>query len=215
MKNQTQYTNIDPSERTYNRNAWFFDLMSAPLEHRSSKRKKALFNKAQGKILEVGVGAGANIPYYPDDTEVVGIDISDKMLLRAEKKARKYNKKIVLEKADVQNLNFPDDTFDTVVSTCGFCSVTDPVKGLEEVRRVLKDDGQLLMIEHVKSKNKIIGKVMEVINPYVVKIVGANINRDTISNIKRAGLKIDKDQNLIYDILKFIKAKKSELVVGV
>jgi ubiquinone/menaquinone biosynthesis C-methylase UbiE len=106
---------------------------------------------------------------------------------------------------DVQQLDFPDDAFDTVITTCVFCSVPDPIKGLQEIRRVCKKDGQIIMLEHVRSKRPMIGVIMDILNPLVVRIVGANINRDTIENLKHAGLKIEVEKDLMADIVKHIQ----------
>jgi ubiquinone/menaquinone biosynthesis C-methylase UbiE len=110
---------------------------------------------------------------------------------------------------DVQQLDFPDDAFDTVITTCVFCSVPDPIKGLQEIRRVCKKDGQIIMLEHVRSKNLVIGTMMDILNPLVVRIVGANINRNTIENLKHAGLKVEMEKDLMADIVKHIKCVKS------
>lgn len=91
---------------------------------------------------------------------------------------------------------------------CLFCSVPDPIKGLREIRRVCKKDGKIIMLEHVRSKNKILGPVMDLLNPLVVRIVGANINRDTVKNLKSAGLKVEVEKDLMMDIVKHIKCKK-------
>lgn len=90
---------------------------------------------------------------------------------------------------DVQNLEFADNSFDTVVTACVFCSVPDPILGLKEIRRVLKGDGLLVMLEHVRSKKEPIGKIMDILNPLVVGLYGANINRNTVENVKKPGLR--------------------------
>src|SRR5690625_5496538 len=97
---------------------------------------------------------------------------------------------------DAEKIDFPDNTFDTVVSTCVFCSVPDPVKGLKEIRRVVKPEGKIVMLEHMRSENIVAGKMLDLINPLTIRIVGANVNRKTIENIEKAGLKIEQQSNL-------------------
>ncbi len=122
----------EAAKRRYNRIAPVYDLMEILVERsRYSKWRELLWSKVEGKdILEVGVGTGKNFPYYPANAEITAIDFSEKMLNRARQKAEEYNVKVDLQQADVQNLSFEDDTFDTVVATFVFCSVPDPVKGL-------------------------------------------------------------------------------------
>ncbi|WP_244671354.1 class I SAM-dependent methyltransferase [Bacillus sp. NTK034] len=92
--------------------------------------------------------------------------------------------------ADIQVLPFPDNTFDSIVSTCVFCSVPDPVKGLKELKRVCKPEGEIFMIEHMRSSNPLAGVLMDALNPLTVRLWGANINRDTLHNIDLSGLVI-------------------------
>ena len=85
---------------------------------------------AKGKILEVGVGTGKNFKYYPAGADVTGIDIADKMIGIAKKKAKSLNLSFKIEEGDAQDLSYPDNIFDTVIAMFVFCSVTDPIKGL-------------------------------------------------------------------------------------
>jgi ubiquinone/menaquinone biosynthesis C-methylase UbiE len=83
-------------------------------------------------------------------------------LILAKECSKKPGKNVDLKLMDVQQLDFPDDAFDTVITTCVFCSVPDPIKGLQEIRRVCKKDGQIIMLEHVRSKNLVIGTMMDI-----------------------------------------------------
>jgi ubiquinone/menaquinone biosynthesis C-methylase UbiE len=198
--------NTEKIKRRYNRIAKVFDLTEVMMERGQMKLwRAALWKEAKGKILEVGVGTGKNIRYYPQDADITAIDFSERMLEKARVKAEKAGKNVDLKLMDVQQLDFPEDTFDTVITTCVFCSVPDPIKGLQEIRRVCKKDGQIIMLEHVRSKRLMIGVIMDILNPLVVRIVGANINRDTIENLKHAGLKIEVEKDLMADIVKHIQ----------
>lgn len=195
--------------KRYNRVAKVFDFTEAMMEKgKMGQWREMIWKEAKGKVLEVGVGTGKNIRYYPENVEVTAIDFSEKMLERAKEKAQKLGRKVDLRLMDAQELEFPDETFDTIITTCVFCSVPDAVKGLKEIRRVCKKDGQIIMLEHVRSKNKFIGPVMDLLNPLVVRLVGANINRDTINNLKMAGLNISAEKDLMMDIVKHIKCQK-------
>jgi len=158
------------------------------------------------RILEVGVGTGKNFPYYPQDTEVVAIDFSPRMLAKARKRALKQATKVELHEMDVQNLKFPDHTFDTIFATFVFCSVPDPVAGLQELRRVCKPDGRLFLLEHMRPGNLFMGLFFDLLNPLVVRLVGANINRKTIDNIRKAGWHIKIEEHLSSDIVRWIEA---------
>jgi len=161
---------------------------------------------ARGSVLEVGIGTGVNLPFYPQDCTLTGIDFSPKMIQKARARAQKMNIEADLRQMDVQQLDFHNNLFDTVLATCVFCSVPDPVQGLREISRVCKADGQVVLLEHMRSENPLLGFFMDILNPLAVWIIGNNINRRTIENVEKAGLNIIRLENLKADIYKLIVA---------
>lgn len=179
------------TNRRYERLAPVYDLLEAPMERLGRRRRRRrLLAGAFGDVLEVGIGTGRNLEFYPPTVRVAGIDPVRGMLARAEQRARRLGVPVRLIRADVQDLPFPDAAFDTVVGTCVFCSVADPVRGLAEVRRVVKPDGRVLLLEHVRPVNPILGRLADLLNPLVRRIVGASINRRTEENVAAAGLEV-------------------------
>ncbi|MES6927195.1 hypothetical protein U6X42_12275, partial [Cutibacterium acnes] len=89
-----------------------------------------------------------------------------------------------------------------VVATCVFCSVPDPVQGMKEMLRVCKPEGKVLLLEHMRSENLIVGKLMDWLNPLTVRLSGANINRRTLENINKAGFIIEKNEALLSTIVR-------------
>lgn len=191
-------------KRRYNRTAKFYDCMDRMF---SEKIRLEVISQVKGKILEVGVGTGKNLSLYPPGCDVTGIDFSPEMLRRARSRVEKAGLEVRLIEMDAQDMDFPDNTFDTVVATCVFCSVPDPVKGFQEIKRVCKPEGQVILLEHVRSENPLLGKVMDILNPLTVRLTGANINRDTVANLQKAGLKPSRVNNVKGDILKIINAR--------
>jgi len=187
--------------KRYDRISTLFDVMDHMIQ---ASWRKDLLKNLNGNVLEVGVGTGANLTYYPTNIRVTGIDFSPKMLAKAYEKVGKSKPMIVLKEMDAQQLDFPDNTFDFVVSTCVFCSVPDPVQGFKEIRRVVKPEGTILMLEHMRSENNFAGIILDLINPLTVRIIGANVNRNTIKNIEKAGLKIKKQNFLMTSIMRKI-----------
>lgn len=195
----------DKIRKRYDRVSKIYDIFEQPMEVMSLKKwRLEVTRELRGKVLEVGVGTGKNISYYPDNVDITAIDFSMGMLEKAREKAKQLNKKVELIQMDAQNMDFPDNTFDMVFTTCVFCSVPDPVNGLLEIKRVCKPDGKIIMIEHVRSEKKVMGLVMDIFNPIIVNLYGANINRRTVSNVKKAGFTKVEVTNLTSDIVKKI-----------
>jgi ubiquinone/menaquinone biosynthesis C-methylase UbiE len=208
---QDQATKI--AKKRYDRNAPIYDFLELGIErYRYRKWRELLWGKVEGaKILEVGVGTGKSFPYYPDypvDVEVTAIDFSERMLERAKKSAIRQGVEVDLKQMDVQNLDFADNTFDTVAATTVFCSVPDPVRGLKEVERVCKLEGKVILLEHVLHTNIILGWLMNLANPLAVRISVVNINRRTVDNVSKSGLVVEQVTDLWLGIFKLIEARK-------
>lgn len=192
--------------RRYDRGARRYDLLVWPMEMMAMSRFRGrLFGFVGGQhVLEIGVGTGKNLPLYRPEHDVDAIDFSPRMLERARRKRVPPN--IRLHEMDVQDLQYPDATFDTVVSTCVFCSVPDPLRGLKEIRRVLRADGRAVFLEHVRPGSRWLGALFDRLDPLVAR-AGPHINRPTVENIRAAGLQIEREENLVSDIVKLIVAR--------
>jgi ubiquinone/menaquinone biosynthesis C-methylase UbiE len=181
----------------YNRLAPIYDAMEFFAERRFRPWRQRLWSQVPaGRVLEVGVGTGKNMPYYPAGAQVTAVDLSDKMVAQARKRAAREGVSVELHEMDAQALSFEDDSFDVAVATFVFCSVPDPVQGLRELGRVVRPEGRILLLEHVRVDRPIIGRLMDLFNPLVVRVIGANINRRTVENVRRAGLVIEKVEDL-------------------
>lgn len=195
-------TNNEKIKKRYNRVSFIYDSMDKMINERW---RKDLLSDTKGKVLEAGIGTGANLEYYPKTiSSLTGIDFSPRMLKLAKTKIENKEYPFVVElfEEDIQDLPFADDEFDSIVSTCVFCSVPDPIKGLTELRRVCKPTGKIYMLEHMRSENELIGVMMDVVNPLVVNLWGANINRKTMENIEQAGLKVAENDQLMGTIMR-------------
>ena len=213
---KTESKNTEAARKRYNRIAPIYDFMEELVEKsRYSRWREILWSKVKSaKILEVGVGTGKNFPYYPQDVDITAIDFSVKMLHRAKKKARELGIRVHLEQMDVQDLEFEDNTFDTIVGSFIFCSVPDPIKGLHEVGRVCKPAGKVLLLEHVLSAKRVLAFLMNLVNPVVVRTMGPNINRKTVENVVNSGLKVERVTDLAFGIFKLIEARKIPMEGG-
>ncbi|MFQ5523913.1 MAG: class I SAM-dependent methyltransferase [Acidimicrobiia bacterium] len=177
--------------RRYDRMAWLYDFYDAPMEYAGiRRRRKRLVARARGRVLEVGVGTGKNLPHYPAGVELTAIDVSEAMVGQARRRAERLGIYPTFELADVTTLPFPDDTFDTTLATAVFCSVADPVAGLRELSRVTKPDGQILLLEHVRPRNPILGWLADLVTVFTRRIFGFTANRRTEENVVAAGLEV-------------------------
>jgi ubiquinone/menaquinone biosynthesis C-methylase UbiE len=179
--------------------------MNRGIELRYGEVKRILFSRSYGRTLLVAVGTGLDLQYFPSGQTVVGIDISSKMLSKAKVKTGNCRAAAELVRADVQMLGFADASFDSAVTSCTFCSVPDPVKGLMEIRRVIKPGGTLLMFEHVRSDIFWMGPMMDVLTRFTQKF-GPDLNRRTRENIRKAGFRITREINVYLDMVKLFEA---------
>ena len=181
----------------YQRISPVYDKIEWLMERRLKPWRQKLWQSVPGpEVLEVGVGTGKNMDYWPVGLDIVAIDLTPGMLDIARHRAWSLGWDVDLRLGDVQSLEIPSASFDTVVATFVFCSVPDPVKGLREIGRVVRRSGQILLLEHVRVDRPVIGTLMDLLAPLVVRLNGANINRRTVENVRAAGLQIDRVENL-------------------
>ncbi len=173
-----------------------YDAFMLPFESFAglSNCRKHLIPRARGKVLEVGPGTGVNARRYNAD-QVESITLLSPDASSGEALLRRYGGNgipVEFIGGDVQKLLFEDGRLDTVVATLLFCSVTDPLAGLKELRRVLKPGGNYLFIGHVRPSGRGFAGLADLATPLWRRIAGGcHLNRDTESAIRKAGFFID------------------------
>ena len=192
----------------YDRISPYYDLMELLLEKVAFSRwRRKVFDSLNGDaVLEVGVGTGKNLDFYPVGKPITAIDFSRGMLRGARRRAESKGKKVDLVEMDVQDLKFDGQSFDTIVGTFVFCSVPDPIRGLQEIKRVCKRGGKIILLEHVRPRSTLLGKIFDLLNPITVKFMGVNINRNTVKNMEIVGLHVVVEKNLFLDVVKLLVA---------
>jgi phosphatidylethanolamine/phosphatidyl-N-methylethanolamine N-methyltransferase len=208
LNNLAARKSTDLTRRRYNRIAAFYDQMEWFIEKNVfSDWRSQLWDQIEAdKVLEIGVGTGKNLPYYPANLNLTAVDLSEGMMTKALTRAEKFNHLVDFRLMDVESLTFRADSFDAAVATFVFCSVPDPVKGLRELGRVVKPGGDIWLLDHVRVNKPIIGPLMDIFNPLAVRMMGANINRRTKQNVQLAGLKIHSITYLKGELVQLIHA---------
>ena len=195
------------TKKKWDRASANFDLMAGyGPEKRWEPVKRALFSKmGDGPILFLAIGTGLDVPFFPPDRKIVGIDISDGMIEKARPRVEAYDGQIELRQMDVHEMPFAEGSFDQVFTSCTFCSVPRPIDGLRALRRVLKPGGELHMFEHTGSRYFPFSLMMNVMTPLTRKL-GPEMNRTTVENVKAAGFELDEVQHVYLDVVKTISA---------
>lgn len=155
--------------------------------------RRELLAQAQGVVLEVGAGNGLNFPFYEPGrvTRVEAIEPDATMLSYARGRQAQARVPLNLTQARAEALPFEDGSFDCVVATLVFCSVGDPLRGFQEIRRVLKPDGTLLLLEHVRAQGRFASFLQDLITPLTTRFAGnCHWNRNTGQAVLDAGFEV-------------------------
>jgi len=203
------------ARRAYDRLATYYDLLELPMEWLAFQRwRRRLWRRIRGpRVLEIGVGTGKNLPFYPPDVTVTAIDLSPHMLEHARRRVVRLSRhNVELLEMDAQALKFPDGTFDEVAATFVFCSVPDPVQGLREALRVTRPDGRLHLLEHMRVRSECIGRWMDRLDPWIYRLTGVHIARRTTENVRKAGWVLEQEVELAPGgLVRYLIARKPNL----
>ena len=190
--------------KRYDRGMWL-------LENYGLKRlRRMLLQEVWGEVLEIGVGTGANLPFYNGQVgRITAVDINPARLSGTLTRVQMVNGRhsITIGAADAQQLPFADNQFDTVVSTLVFCSIPEPMTALAEIKRVLRPDGRFLLLEHVRGLNPVAQRLTDWLHPAWFALQhSCHLNRETAVTVQAAGFHIEETSSHGWGVIQMIKA---------
>ncbi len=147
-------------------------------------------SRATGDTLEVAIGTGLNLPHYPVELPLTGLDLSPEMLELARSRARELGRMVELKEGDAQELPFPDSCFDSVVCTYSLCNVPDVARAISEMKRVLKPGAQLILLDHIRSSVRPIFWFQRLVEAVTLRTEGEYMTRRPSIQVEAAGLEI-------------------------
>jgi ubiquinone/menaquinone biosynthesis C-methylase UbiE len=165
-------------------------------------------SQAAGEVLELAVGTGRNLEHYPTGTNLTGIELSEQMLSIARRRAAELEIDADLRQGDAQALDFPEQSFDTVILTLALCTIPDDRGAVREARRVLRHGGRLVLLEHVRSHLFPVRAVQRLLEPLSVRFEGDHLLRDPLDYLSDAGLEVESVQRLKWGIVERTVARK-------
>jgi len=201
-----------PKPLFYDRFADVYDRNMRPLERwgLARLRARALAELAPalaaagggGRLLEVGAGTGGNFPFYPEGARAACVEPSREMLLRAASKAERPAGSLLV-RSFAERLPFADETFDAALATLVFCSVGSPAEGLKELRRVVREGGRVVLLEHVRPRGAL-GYAFDALSLLTVALMDDHFNRRTSDEARRAGLEVLRVENYLLGVIQLI-----------
>lgn len=196
--------------RRYNRVAHWYDRIEGVLGlFGVSKLRRQVMQQASGKVLEVAVGTGKNLPYYPRARRIIVVDLSREMLNIAQKRAAKLAMDVSFLLADAEALPFSDESFDTVVSSLSTCTFLNPVAALREMTRVCRPQGTVLLLEHGRSDRDWLGRWQDRHADQFAKPLGCHWNREPLELVGQTGLKVSRTKRHFFGIFQQIESLKA------
>jgi ubiquinone/menaquinone biosynthesis C-methylase UbiE len=167
-------------------------------------------SQVTGEVLEIAIGTGRNLPYYPADIRLTGIELSPRMLEIARKRADDLGRDIDLRIGDAQALEFEDNSFDTVLITFGLCTIPDDRGAATAAHRILRPGGRLVLLEHVRSPSLPIRAVQRALDPLSVRFGADHLVRDPLDYLAQVEFDIESVQRLKWGIVERVVARKPD-----
>jgi len=167
-----------------------------------------LAERAQGRVLEVAIGTGRNLPCYPEDAAVTGIELSPAMLAIARQRAADLGRDADLREGDAEHLPFADASFDTVVCALSLCTIPHPAAAIGEMKRVLVPGGRLLLLDHIGSTWPPIYAAQWLLEQITIRTAGEHFTRRQLPLIQAAGLQVVETLRLKAGTIERIRAVK-------
>lgn len=187
-----------------------YDELAAGVERRFlAPSRPWVASRVRGRVLEVGVGTGANLPYYPPGTRLTAIERSPSMLERAIRRAADLRLEVDLRHGDAMALPFPDQAFDTVVSTFVLCCVPDERVALSEMARVLPPGGSLVLADHVVSDRWWVRAGQGLLDTVTVPTHGEHFRRRPLEVVQALGLEVVESERTTLGALERVLARKT------
>ena len=191
---------MQPRDRETERVRRLYDAEAARYDRAMRWAERALFaggrewvcSQASGDVLEIAVGTGRNLAYYPAGVRLTGIELSPAMLEIARRRASELGRTADLRVGDAQALDFDDASFDTVVCTLSLCTIPDDRAAVAEVRRVLRPGGRFLLLEHVRSPLLPVRAVQRLLAPLFVRLAGDHLLREPLDHLQAEGFAIER-----------------------
>ncbi len=164
--------------------------------------------QAAGEVLEIAIGTGRNLPHYPEDVRLTAVELSPAMLEIARARAREVDRKVDLRIGDAQALDFPDQSFDTVVSTLSLCTIPDDRAAVAEVRRVLRRGGHFLLLEHVRSPVLPVRLGQRLLEPLAVRFQADHLLREPLEHLRAERFEVEQLERSKLGIVERVAARK-------
>lgn len=195
--------------RTWEKSAPTYDRKIASFEKGPLRGgREWIGERASGRVLDVAVGTGRNLPHYSPGTILTGIDLSPAMLSIARQRATDLGRDVELRQGDAEHLPFDDDSFDSVVCAISLCSIPDPVAAIGEMKRVLVPGGRLLLIDHIGSSWPPIFAAQWLLERVTIPVAGEHFTRRPLAIVKAAGLEIVEVERLKAGTIERVHARK-------
>lgn len=172
--------------------------------------RRNLIGQAQGDVLELAVGAGANFPFYPREVRITAADFSSAMLEKARRAAGHHHVNADFICTDIEEMSFPGQSFDTIVSTLSCCSYKNPLGVLKKINRWCKPDGTILLMEHGISSNFMVSALQRALNPLLFRVYGCHHTRDIIGLVRESGMQISRVESYSLNMIHLIWARPQQ-----
>jgi ubiquinone/menaquinone biosynthesis C-methylase UbiE len=166
--------------------------------------------RAAGEVLEVAIGTGRNLPYYPDGIRLTGVDWSGSMLAIARERAASLGRRVELQRGDAQALGFQDGSFDTVLCTLGLCAIPDDRRAVGEMARVLRPGGRLLLVDHVPARSRALRAGQWLYERISIPLAGEHFLRRPLRHVRDVGLAIEEAERFSLGLVERVAARKPD-----
>jgi len=165
-------------------------------------------SRARGEVLEVAIGTGRNLAFYPKGIRLTGIDLSPAMLELARERAGELGLDADLREGDAQELAFPDESFDTVVCTLSLCNIPGDCRAVAEMKRVLRPGGRLLLLDHVRAASRLVRAVQRVLEVVTVRLEGEHLLRRPLEHVQAEGFEVEQRERYKAGIVERLSARR-------